>query len=176
MGGFGDILSAGSGIASMFGGDEETGSPSSSQSSSISGYYALPPEAQAAYNSYFNMVNGLFGGTTPRATQYGQVGAPTSPFDSTELYNLQKANPGHGVLPIGTTEPFNQYQKGALTALGTPDFSAAGLAQYTNPYNDQVLNTALDAINRQAGINRSNILDNNSRLNARALGSGLSTQ
>jgi hypothetical protein len=176
MGGFGDILSAGSGIASMFGGDEETGSPSSSQSSSISGYFALPPQAQAAYDRYFDMVNNLLGGSAPNATSFRKVNAPLSPFDSAELFALQAANPDQGVLPTGVTEPFNQFQKTALTFLGNPDFSTQGLQQFMNPFNDQVLNTTLNSINRQSGINRSNILDNNSRLNARALGSGLSTQ
>jgi hypothetical protein len=175
MGGIGDVFSAVSGVASMFGGDEESGSPSSGSSQSVSGYYASPPLARDTYDQYFGLVRRLFD-SLPNVTSYRQVGKPLTPFDSPELYALQQANPDRGVMPIGVTEPFNKYQKTAFTALGEPDYSKEGLAPYMNPYNDMVLNTTLDAINRQADINKSNILDNNSRLNSRALGSGLATQ
>lgn len=173
--GFSDFIGAGSSLLGAFGGSEETGAPSTQQQSTISGYYALPPQAQAAYNNYFNLINSLGNqsvGSYPKA----QVGAPQSPFDSQELYNYQQANGGGAVKPVGFQEPFNQYQQNALSAMGAPDYSQQGLAQYFNPYQQNVIDSTLGDINHSYDIANSGIMDNNSRLNARAVGSSLGTQ
>jgi hypothetical protein len=174
--GIGDVFT---GLGAL-GGSDETGSPSSGGSSSISGYYALPPQAQAAYNNYFNLVNSL-GTMSPITAPSGGFSNynanPQNPFTSQSLLGLQQANPGMGMNPSGFLEPFNQYQQTALQGYGNANPSDPNfLNGYTNPYNQMVQQNTIDQINRSYDMNNSNIMDDNSRLNARAVGSSLGTQ
>jgi hypothetical protein len=178
MGGISDVLGAVGGIASAFGGPgNETGSPSTSSSdqSSLSGYAALPPQGQQAYNSYFNLINGLYGASQPNSTPYQSVSNPTSPFQSQGVYQLQQAT-GSPVLPVGRVEPLNSYQTNALTQLGNPNYGAGNMAQYENPFNQQVADTTQQAIARQGAINNSSIQDQHSLLNSSAMSSSLGTE
>jgi hypothetical protein len=170
----GSILGAVSSVAGMFGGSDG-GDAGGSQQSMVSGYYALPKEAQTAYDNYFKIINGL-GGTPLSAFPKTTVGAPQNVFDSEELYKLQQANPTTPVRPTGYLEPFNSYQRNALTSMGTPDYSQAAMAQYQNPFQSMVQDNTLNEINRASQMSQSGIMDNNSRLNARAIGSSLGTQ
>lgn len=169
----GSIMGAASLIGSAFGGSDG-GDPASSQSSSVSGYGALPQLGQEAYDAYFQLVKNL-GTQQANAFPKTTVGAPTSPFDSSELYALQKASKDP-IKPVGFQEPFNQYQKSALTAWGEPDYSANALQPYINPYQQMVQDNVVNQINRQSALNRNDIIDRNSRLNSRAMGSSLGTQ
>lgn len=172
--GIGDIF----GGLSAFGGSEETGSPSSSNS--VSGYYALPQQAQSAYNNYFNLVNSL-GSMSPITAPQGGFSNynanPQSPFTSQSLLSLQQANPSMGLNPSGFLEPFNQFQQNALSSYGNANPSDPNfLAGYTNPYQQMVQKNTIDEINRSYDMSNSNIKDANSRLNPRALGSSYGTQ
>ncbi len=157
----------------MLGGGEEGGS--SSQSSSMSGYNAMPLIQQQAYDPFFQAVQNLWG-VPLNSVSNRMVGQPRSPFDSQELYALQQSSPGKGVMPTGMIEPFNQFQQNALMQMGNPDYSQQAMQQYMNPFMDQVMNRTLGNINRQADMGRSSIMDNSSRINSRALGSSLGTQ
>lgn len=176
----GDAIGAISSLAGGFGGSEETGSPGSSNSSTVSGYYALPPQAQNAYNNFFNLINGLGSQNpyTPPAGSYTNYnGNPNSPFTSQGLLGLQQANPNTPINPSGFLEPFNQYQQNALSSLGNPDLSAQGLSQYSNPFQSMVTDQTLNEISRQGGIDRNNLTDRASRLNSSAFNnSALGTQ
>lgn len=156
----------------LFGGG---GGESSSQSTSVSGYNAMPSIEQGAYDPYFKAITNLWGVPLDSFAR-AQVNAPTSPFDSSELYALQQQTPDKGVKPIGYMEPFNEYQKAALSAMGAPDFSMNGLQQYLNPYQQMVQDNAINEINRSYDMSNNNIMDMNSRLNSRAMGSSLGTQ
>ncbi len=158
-------------VGGLMGGGGDGGS---SESSSASGYAALPPAAQQAYDKYFGLVGGL-GGVQLPAFPKSQVSAPRNPFDSSELYALQQNSNGP-IKPVGFQEPFNQYQRSALTAWGEPDYSVSGMQQYMNPYQQLVQDNVINQINRQSDMSRSALLDRNSRLNSRALGSSLGTQ
>ncbi len=151
--------------AAAFGGDEEgTGTPE--QKSESQGYNALPPEAQAVYQQYFNMLRGL--GNNPYAkNRMGFAGKPNDMFGSQELYNLQQTQPNEGVRPIGSLEPFNQVQKNALGAFANPDYSQAGLAQYLQPFQG-ARDRALEGINRNASTLFSGIKGREARVGSLA--------
>jgi hypothetical protein len=98
-----------------------------------SGYAALPPQGQQAYNRYFDSLNSI--PQDPYSTgRFSQVGAPQTPFDSEQLYALQQLMGEQGVNPVGVLEPFNEYQRNALSSYGSPDYTEEGLAQYMAPF------------------------------------------
>lgn len=98
-----------------------------------SGYAALPPELQAPSLRYADQLKNI--PQDPYSTgRFSQVGAPQTPFDSEQLYALQQLMGEQGVNPIGVLEPFNEYQRNALSAYGSPDYTEEGLAQYMAPF------------------------------------------
>ena len=133
---------------------------STNQSQTVAGFDALPAPIKDAYlKQYLPDILQQYQGKVG-AGPLGQAG--TGPFDSLALQELQKYsnqnggifNGSTGVNPLGQVEPFNEYQKSALTALGG---GLEGLQQqlpgYMNPYSDIVGNE----INRQAEIGQSNL-------------------
>lgn len=111
-----------------------------------SGYNALPPEAQQGFRRYFEGLKDI--PQDPYSTgRFSQVQAPQSPFDSEQLYALQQLMGDQGVNPVGVLEPFNEYQRNALTSYGTPDYTEQGLAQYMAPFQ-QARERAAANINR----------------------------
>lgn len=159
--GIGAILGAASLAGSIFGGNKKgTGTPE--RSTQNSGYAALPPQGQQAYNSYFNMLNNL--ASNPNATnRMGFAQQPQDIFGSQELYNLQQTQPGQGVKPIGSLEPFNQTQQNALGAYANPDYSQQGLSQYLQPFQG-IRDRVLENINRNAQIGFSGIKGREARM------------
>lgn len=162
--GLGAILGGIGTIGSALGVGRKAGQPEQSRGETASGYYTLPPEAQQAYQNFLSLAN-LYNSNPYASGRYAQAINPSQdPYQSSELFELQKLNPSQNVRPVGAIEPFNQIQKNAIEAYSNPDYSLAGLAQYYNPFQEQVLNRALNAVNRSSDIARSNLLD---RLNAR---------
>lgn len=155
-------------LLGIFGGDNDI-EPSSASSYNVSGYGALPQQGQNAYNRYFDIINSIplpkpqQGMFSPYTTN------PNDPFASNALFRLQQANPEMSVNPTGLIEPFNQYQREALMQLGNPNpYSEDFLKGYTNPFQTMVTDRVLNEINRQAEIDRSNIVDRASRINSKA--------
>jgi len=134
------------------------------------------PAAQAAYNQAVQQQVG--GNMTVAQPQQAPVATPMT-----------------GAMPVGV-EPFNQYQRGALSALGTyqaPQFTQqageflqntmnqaqlgpltdeqfqAGVSRYTNPYQQQVTDAAIQDISDQAAQLRNRIESRNP--GARSFGS-----
>lgn len=134
---------------SLFGG-KKGGSPAQSQA----GYGALPPQAKGLYDALFSQIGGI-GGFANDPTRYGKAFDPsTNPYASQALYELQQANPESNIRPLGSIEPFNQYQQNALNQYGNPDYSPEGsLSQYFNPYRQ----VGSDAINRGYDISASKL-------------------
>lgn len=178
--GVSDVLSGVGTAVSAFGGSDASPSSSQSSSQSTTGYQALPQQAQSAYNNYFNLVNNL-GTQNPLATPSGGFSKynanPSSPFTSQGLLSLQAANPNTPMNPSGYIEPFNQYQQNALQQLANPNYSQANLAQYENPFQQQVMNTTLQQMQRNNAMNQSNITDQMNASNPLVLGnSALGTE
>lgn len=162
--GLGAILGGIGTIGSALGIGRKAGQPARASGQSYSGYYALPPEAQAAYQNFLNLVN-QYSSNPYDSGRYAKAINPNSdPYQSSELYELQKLNPSQNVRPVGVLEPFNAIQKSAIESYANPDYSLGGLAQYYNPFQEQVIDRAFNAINRSSDIARSNLLD---RLNSR---------
>lgn len=178
--GVSDVLSGVGGLASAFGGT--TAQPSSSQSSSQSttGYAALPANAQSAYNNYFNLVNTL-GGQSPLGVPSGGFtnynANPSSIFNSQGLQSLQAANPNTPMNPSGYIEPFNSVQQNALSQYANPNYSQANMAQYENPFQQQVTDTTVQQMQRNNAINQNNITSQMNSANPSVLGnSALGTE
>lgn len=85
-----------------------------------------------------------------------------------------------GVSPVGVVEPFNNYQKSALTQLAqplpaAPDYGLvqrgtqqlgdsdyqAGISRYSNPYTQDVINSTIGTINNQAAQDRARLTGGN---------------
>lgn len=85
-----------------------------------------------------------------------------------------------GVSPVGVVEPFNNYQKSALTQLAqplpnAPDYGLvqrgtqqmgdgdyqAGINRYSNPYTKDVINSTVGTINDQASQDRARLIGGN---------------
>lgn len=98
-----------------------------------SGYNALPPEAQQNFKRFFDSLSAI--PQDPYSTgRFSQVQAPQSPFDSEQLYALQQLMGDQGINPVGVLEPFNEYQRNALTSYGIPNYTEQGLSQYMAPF------------------------------------------
>jgi hypothetical protein len=159
----GAILGGAGIIGSALGIGQKKGSPEKSSSEQISGYYALPPEAQARYQDFLKGAQQYYN-NPQQPGRYGQALNPSNnPYASQGLYEYQQANPDKSVRPLGVVEPLNSIQRSAIGNYSNPDYSMGGLSQYFNPFQEQVIDRATSAINRQADISRSNLLD---RINA----------
>lgn len=130
-------------LGGLFGDDEPTAMPTQQ-----TGFAALPPEVQKAYlNLYLPEVLNQFQGKY-YGMPMGQ--APTGPFSSQELQNLQRYSNavggifggGTGVNPIGQVEPFSMPQMHALNSLG------AGLGL------NQMMGSAIPQQQSQSGLGR----------------------
>lgn len=139
--------------ASVFGGKKKgSGQPGYQQQQS--GYGALPPEAQQAYQKYFAMLNGMQGHPMSFVNEFN----PYDMFQSPEMFAYQQANPKQGVKPVGVLEPLNSVQRGALNDYANEDFSEGGLGKYMRPFQ-QARDRAMTNINRLADTQLSNIRD-----------------
>jgi hypothetical protein len=147
-------------LGSLFGGNDQEAQPE--RRSETTGYNALPPEAQRAYQQYFSMLNNL--GQNPYdQRRMGFAQKPNDIFGSQELYNLQQTQPNQGVRPIGVQEPFNQVQRNAFDMYAKPDYSQAGLSQYLQPF-EAARNRALESINRGTMGAHSDVADRSSQM------------
>ncbi len=134
-------------------------------SSSTSGFGALPPEVQQAFlQQYLPQLQAQTQGKY-QGTPMGQ--AETGPFASQGLQQLQQYSNhnggifgnGTGVNPIGTVEPFNQYQQNALTQAGG---GIQGLKEqlpgYQDLWNENVLNPQLQEMDYQNALKQHQLL------------------
>jgi hypothetical protein len=177
--GVGEVLGGIGAVGSMFGAGEDSGSPAGSTNQSASGYNAMPPEAQRLYQLYFDMLRNYQGNPNdPSRFAKAQMPNAQNPYASQALYEYQNANPDKNVRPLGVVEPLNAIQQRAIGKYEKPDYSMGGLAEYFNPYMENVINRSLGNINRQANISRSGIMDQANRsggiLGTSALGTQLS--
>lgn len=138
-------LAAAGGLGAAVG--ASLGSEKPGVQNAYSGYAALPEEAKQAYTRYFNQLQNL--PQDPYSTgRFTQVGEPQTPFDSQELYALQQLLGEQGAQPVGVLEPFNEYQRNALSAYGMPDYTEEGLAQFLAPFQNARDRAAMN-INRR---------------------------
>lgn len=174
-GGVGELAGAALGA---FGGDEGGGG-GGSQSSSVSGYKALPLVARQAFDNLFESVKSVGDqDVSPFPYEFYKQQSPLGlgPFESSELLKLQQATPDKAIRPTGLLEPFNEFQQNALTSMGRPDYSQGALQQYMNPFQQNVANSTIQGINREADLDKSRLMSNNSLLNSRANSAMMGTQ
>jgi hypothetical protein len=155
---FGWIPFAASMAASLFGGKKKgSGQPGFQQQQS--GYAALPPEAQQAYQKYFAMLNGMQNPAMGMAPEFDQ----NDIFSSPEMAAYQQAMGKTPTKPIGVLEPLNSVQRNALSNYANEDFSEGGLGKYMLPFQ-QARDRAMVNINRNADTQLANIRDRASRM------------
>lgn len=175
--GIGEVLGGIGTIGSIFGIGEEEGTPAGSSNQAMSGYGALPPEAQRLYQTYFDMLRN-YQANPNESSRYVKAQTPNAqnPYASQALYEYQQAHPNRNIRPLGVLEPLNAIQQRAIGRYEKPDYSMQGLAEYFNPYMENVINRSLGNINRQADISRSGIMDQANRSGGILGTSALGTQ
>jgi hypothetical protein len=144
--------------ASAFGGKKK-GSGQPGYQTQQSGYGALPPEAQQAYQKFFAMLNNMQGPTMGMAPEYN----PEDMFSSPEMGAYQQAMGNTPTRPIGVLEPLNGVQRSAISDYANEDFSEGGLGKYMLPFQ-QARDRAMTNINRNADTQLAGIRDRASRI------------